>query len=375
MRQGLGREERVEGGRLRRRVHAGARVPHRHEDHQPAAHVQRARPLVVELAAADVDAERAAIGHGIAGVGREAEDGLLDLAGIGEDLGRLLGDGDRDLDLLAHQPRQHLGHLAEHHPDVDHLGLHDLPAAEGEELTGERRCTNGGVANLVEVETADVAVVELRIEQVAVAHHRRQQVVEVVRDAAGEPADGIEPLRLPDRLLELALVRGVPEAPQVGDDPASHLDRRVIPLERAPVGRGERLVRAGHEAGPPGGDARREPHGVLEGRERRRPRAGPRSFLQRPQQSGRIEQGQPRGVDHRDAAVGRLEAGGFLQVLDDGDERREGGGGGSGPHDGVQLVHAHCRDRRSTRVSRVSCSRTLITTRTATPRNVRPVVA
>ena len=49
---------------------------------------------------------------------------------------------------------------------------------------------------------------ERRVEgHVAVAEHRRQEVVEVVGDAAGELADGLHLLRLAELLLEDACDR------------------------------------------------------------------------------------------------------------------------------------------------------------------------
>ena len=58
--------------------------------------------------------------------------------------------------------------------------------------------------------------------QAAVAEDRGQQVVEVVRDAAGELADRLHLLRLPQLLLELAPLGDVA---RVDDDGA---DRRIV---------------------------------------------------------------------------------------------------------------------------------------------------
>ena len=52
-----------------------------------------------------------------------------------------------------------------------------------------------------------VAALELALQQVAVADHRGHQVVEVVRDPAGELADRLHLLRLAQLLLELDGVR------------------------------------------------------------------------------------------------------------------------------------------------------------------------
>ena len=44
-------------------------------------------------------------------------------------------------------------------------------------------------------------------EEIEVADHDAQHVVEVVRDAAGQPADGFELARVEQALLELACAR------------------------------------------------------------------------------------------------------------------------------------------------------------------------
>ena len=84
---------------------------------------------------------------------------------------------------------------------VEHLGLEHLPAAEREQLAGERaarsaargspRLSRGGVGRSGALE-----------QQLAVAADHGEQVVEVVGDPAGEPADRLELLRLPQLLLE-----------------------------------------------------------------------------------------------------------------------------------------------------------------------------
>ena len=46
-------------------------------------------------------------------------------------------------------------------------------------------------------------LVELVQEQLAVSHDDHEEIVEVVRDAAGQPADGLHLLRLAELLLAL----------------------------------------------------------------------------------------------------------------------------------------------------------------------------
>ena len=83
--------------------------------------------------------------------------------------------------------------------------MQDLPAAEREQLLGqarprarrERDLARGRLAVRI-VRAACVASIDRRV-----ARDHRQQIVEVVRDAAGERADRLELLRLVQLLLEL----------------------------------------------------------------------------------------------------------------------------------------------------------------------------
>jgi hypothetical protein len=90
---------------------------------------------------------------------------------------------------------------------VDDLGIEDLLPAEREQIARERSRALDGVARLVQDRLAlgrvDVAAPEL----LRAARHHREPVVEVVRDAAGEPPDRVELLRLAQPLLERVTLR------------------------------------------------------------------------------------------------------------------------------------------------------------------------
>jgi hypothetical protein len=102
-----------------------------------------------------------------------------------------------------------------------------LAAAEREQLARERGRLRGGAGDLREL----LAAVAAR-EDLGVAGDHRQQVVEVVRDAAGEAADRLHLLRVAQPALEpLALADVVGEhergaAALERDPPGRDLDRR-----------------------------------------------------------------------------------------------------------------------------------------------------
>ena len=79
---------------------------------------------------------------------------------------------------------------------VEHTGLQHLAAAEREQLARERRRAGSGLLDLLGM-TAQARVALAVDQELAVAGDRGEEVVEVVRDAAGEPADRLHLLRLP----------------------------------------------------------------------------------------------------------------------------------------------------------------------------------
>ena len=76
----------------------------------------------------------------------------------------------------------------------------------------------GGALDLLDVGAARIAGVEAVEDQVGVAEDGREHVVEVVRDAAGEPADRFHLLRLAQlRLAVPQRLLGLPALGQVAD--------------------------------------------------------------------------------------------------------------------------------------------------------------
>ncbi len=114
-------------------------------------------------------------------------------------------------------------------PRRDHL----LPA-EAEELLHERGGAVPGASDLVRVVAPGVVRSELRGQKVRISYDGGQEVVEVVGDAAGQPAHGLELLRVAKLFLQFGLdayfVRQRPVG--VGDVPQPSLER---PAEKRAV--------------------------------------------------------------------------------------------------------------------------------------------
>ena len=142
-------------------------------------------------------------------------------------------NGGRELDVVAQEPREQSLELLDDFAEIEDLRQEHLVAAEGEQLARERGSTIGGAHDLQRVRAARVVVVEAGHEELAVAADRGQEVVEVVRDAAGEPSDRLELLRVQQLLLQQALIGDVPVVDD--DDPLAVLSAPAPDrLDRAP---------------------------------------------------------------------------------------------------------------------------------------------
>ena len=94
------------------------------------------------------------------------------------------------------------------------LRLDDLATSECQQLVRQSRCTLGGGADLAHIikhRSEALALVrrtqrdlrgDLLVDEADVVEDRREQVVEVVRDAAGELTEALEPLRLMELAFE-----------------------------------------------------------------------------------------------------------------------------------------------------------------------------
>ena len=151
---------------------------------------------VVDLDRVGADGQRAAFGHGVAGIDGQVHDDLLDHAGVRLHQGQFGRRIEFERDGLAEHALEHLGQVADHLAQVERLGLHDVLAAEHEQLPGQARGAFGGKVDRLG------AIQQLRRQvgpgqqHPGVALDHREHVVEIVRDAGGQLADGLHLLRL-----------------------------------------------------------------------------------------------------------------------------------------------------------------------------------
>ena len=93
-------------------------------------------------------------------------------------------------------------------PGSTTCGVHDLAAAEHEQLAGERGGAVGGAADLLDVVAHRVVARQLALGEADAGEDHGQQVVEVVRDAARELSDRLQALGLWQARLELGALLG-----------------------------------------------------------------------------------------------------------------------------------------------------------------------
>ena len=157
----------------------------------------------------------AALGrHRVARVDREVDDHLLELARVGAHRARSRPCLTTSLTVSPSSRLSRCDTSRHHVGQLQHLRAQRLLAREGEQLAGQ-----AGGAVRVRLDLLDVVIVAVarRVahqHQVAMADDRGQDIVEVVRDAAGELADRLHLGRLRDLALELGFLAIVLEQQQ-----------------------------------------------------------------------------------------------------------------------------------------------------------------
>ena len=147
------------------------------------------------------DRQPAARRHRVAGIDGEVDDDLLELSGVGTDGPQVERRVDGHRHRLAGEVPDERRDLGDRSRRVHDLRHEHLPAAEGEQLAGQRRAPVGGADDLFEVGPTWIVGREVVRHEVGVAADREDEVVEVVRDAARELSDrfhllGVAELRL-----------------------------------------------------------------------------------------------------------------------------------------------------------------------------------
>lgn len=152
----------------------------------------------VEPVVAGLQLDAAALGHGVAGVDAQIEQGVFQLADVDEGGPGISGAGGFDLDAGAGGALDEFGHAVHQGVDVGGARFQGLPAREGQQTLGEDGGAFGRAlgGDHVFVHIGQAALGDAAVHQFQRAGDAGEQVVEVVGQAAGELANGFHFLRL-----------------------------------------------------------------------------------------------------------------------------------------------------------------------------------
>ena len=193
--------------------------------------------MLVEFDVGGFDRQRPAVCHRILRVHGEIQDDLLHLAAVGLDLRQVRPKSQQDPDVFPDQPPEHRAHTREDGVQVEQCRIDNLLPAEGEQLAGERRRAQARLLNFFNICLSRVVWIEVLQEELAEPEHDGQQIVEVMRHAAGQPSDGFHLLRLLKlRLQRVALgdvVHGPPQLHHAAVRSAYRLAARDRPTDDA----------------------------------------------------------------------------------------------------------------------------------------------
>ncbi len=108
------------------------------------------------------------------------------------------------VDVLANHAGQHLDVFCRHVVQVDDPGRQHLLPAEGEQLARQRRGAFRRAGDFLRWTAQGRLSAQALEEKFRVARNHHQEIVEIVRDAARQPADCFHLLRLAQLLLQHA---------------------------------------------------------------------------------------------------------------------------------------------------------------------------
>ena len=176
---------------------------------------------------ADADGQPAFAVHGIAAVDGEIDQRGLELRDVGDRKAIGIGNVDVDPDPAADQRTDQLRHRLDLGADIEHLRLQRLPAGERQQLPGQLGGALHRLGDRVDVAPAPLFRQFAAAQEVGRGADDGQEIVEIVRDAAGQLADRFHLLRLAQRFLALAALGDVDGLRHRADD------RAVLVAQRA----------------------------------------------------------------------------------------------------------------------------------------------
>ncbi len=163
--------------------------------------------MFVEMAVGGLDGEPPAVRHRVARVDGEVDDRILELVRVDRGVPQPAGEHGLDRHRLADRAVEQFRHALHQPVDVDRSDLERMLAREREQALHQDGGALGGLAAIGEPAAHAFGPVEAPQREVEIADDGGQQVVEVVRDTAGEAADRLHLLRLTQCFLGLLAAR------------------------------------------------------------------------------------------------------------------------------------------------------------------------
>ena len=139
-----------------------------------------------------LDDQGTAVGHGIAGIHAEIQQHLIELDSIRENWGEVRREGGLDLDVCTDHIFERVKSVRDAEVQIDVAGFKYLASSESEELPCETRCTLGLAANFFKVKLGARTDFSFCYSHVGPTDDGADHIVEIVRDAARQLADGLE---------------------------------------------------------------------------------------------------------------------------------------------------------------------------------------
>ncbi|MNL07206.1 hypothetical protein D3C87_1278760 [compost metagenome] len=202
---GLGGEEWLENLRLDLGRHARTGIGHRHHHVLAARHVGVAAGVgIVEHRVAGLDGQPTVAAHRVPRVDRQVQQRVFHLERVHQRIPQAARHHGLDLDAIAKRPPQHVVQPADKAAQVHHLRRQRLAPAKRQQL----RCQLGAARHpgqrVAHTRLGALVAGYIARQQLQVAANHLEQVVEVVRHAAGQLADGFHLLRHAQRLVGMA---------------------------------------------------------------------------------------------------------------------------------------------------------------------------
>src|SRR5207253_8008157 len=153
-----------------------------------------------------LDRQIASFRHRITGIDDQVQDDLFDLPRIRFDEAQSRLQDGLQMDVLADQGLEHGLKVRYYGIQVQHFQVLNLPAAEGQQLACQGCGPPSRFLDMLDVFASKEIGSEAVDHKFTVAGNGRQQVVEVMRDAAGKPADRLHLLSLAKLLFKSGYV-------------------------------------------------------------------------------------------------------------------------------------------------------------------------